>query len=44
MSSFYAAIPLCGVLVSLFTIEQIVNGWRNGFVTISDEGERRQSL
>lgn len=31
MSSFYAAIPLCGVLVSLFTIEQMVNGWKNGF-------------
>ncbi len=27
----YAAIPLCGALVALFTIEQLVNGWRNGF-------------
>ena len=25
------AIPICGVLVALFTIEQMVNGWRNGF-------------
>jgi TRAP-type C4-dicarboxylate transport system permease small subunit len=31
MASFYAAIPLCGVLVAVFTIEQMVNGWRNGF-------------
>lgn len=31
MASFYAAIPLCGILVALFTIEQIVNGWCNGF-------------
>src|SRR5262245_48514284 len=31
MASFYAAIPMCGILVALFTIEQIVNGWRNGF-------------
>jgi TRAP-type C4-dicarboxylate transport system permease small subunit len=31
IASLYAAIPLCGVLVALFTIEQIVNGWRNGF-------------
>ena len=31
MASFYAAIPICGILVALFTIEQIVNGWRNGF-------------
>lgn len=31
MASYYAAIPLCGFLVALFTIEQIVNGWKNGF-------------
>src|SRR3981081_1833734 len=31
IASLYAAIPLCGVLVALFTIEQIVNGCRNGF-------------
>jgi TRAP-type C4-dicarboxylate transport system permease small subunit len=31
LSSLYAAIPLCGALVALFTIEQLVNGWRNGF-------------
>jgi TRAP-type C4-dicarboxylate transport system permease small subunit len=43
MASFYAAIPLCGVLVSLFTIEQMVNGWRNGFLDLDAE-ERRLSL
>ena len=31
LSSLYAAIPLCGLLVALFTIEQLVNGWRHGF-------------
>jgi TRAP-type C4-dicarboxylate transport system permease small subunit len=31
IASLYAAIPLCGVLVALFTVEQIVNGVRNGF-------------
>ena len=31
IASLYAAIPLCGVLVVLFMIEQLVNGWRNGF-------------
>jgi TRAP-type C4-dicarboxylate transport system permease small subunit len=31
IASLYAAIPLCGVLVGLFTIEQLVNGIRNGF-------------
>ena len=31
IASLYAAIPLAGVLIALFTIEQIVNGCRNGF-------------
>jgi TRAP-type C4-dicarboxylate transport system permease small subunit len=31
LASLYAAIPLCGVLVALFTVEQLVNGWRYGF-------------
>jgi len=33
LSSYYAAIPIAGILIGLFTIEQIVNGWRNGFET-----------
>lgn len=45
LSSMYAAIPLCGVLVALFTIEQMVNGWKNGFDTDSiSDFERRQGL
>jgi TRAP-type C4-dicarboxylate transport system permease small subunit len=31
IASLYAAIPLAGVLIALFTIEQLVNGCRNGF-------------
>ncbi|HEX9072191.1 MAG TPA: TRAP transporter small permease [Pseudolabrys sp.] len=31
IASLYAAIPISGVLIALFTIEQIVNGCRNGF-------------
>jgi len=31
IASLYAAIPICGVLVAVFTIEQIINGLRNGF-------------
>jgi TRAP-type C4-dicarboxylate transport system permease small subunit len=33
LSSYYAAIPIAGFLIALFTIEQMVNGWRNGFET-----------
>src|SRR5215813_7270513 len=32
LATLYAAIPICGVLVALFTIEQMVNGWRHGFI------------
>jgi TRAP-type C4-dicarboxylate transport system permease small subunit len=31
IASLYAAIPICGVLVALFTIEQLINGLCNGF-------------
>ncbi len=31
IASLYAAIPLSGVLIALFMVEQLVNGWRNGF-------------
>jgi TRAP-type C4-dicarboxylate transport system permease small subunit len=31
IASLYAAIPICGVLIVLFMVEQLVNGLRNGF-------------
>src|ERR1700676_2716309 len=31
IASLYAAIPIAGALIGLFTIEQLVNGWRRGF-------------
>ena len=43
LASLYAAIPLCGILVALFTVEQMVNGWRNGFPD-GAAAERRMSL
>lgn len=27
----YGAIPIAGLLVALFTLEELVNGWRHGF-------------
>lgn len=35
IASLYAAIPLSGGLITLFMVEQLVNGWRHGFA--SDE-------
>ena len=31
IASLYVAIPISGVLIALFTIEQLVNGCKNGF-------------
>jgi TRAP-type C4-dicarboxylate transport system permease small subunit len=31
IASLYAAIPLSGALIFLFTVEQLVNGYRHGF-------------
>ena len=36
LASLYAAIPMCGFLVALFTIEQLINGWKNGFAEPGD--------
>ncbi len=32
MATLYVAIPICGALVVLFTVEQMINGWRHGFI------------
>ncbi len=34
----YAAIPVSGVFVALFTIEELVNGWRRGFAVPGETG------
>ena len=37
IASLYAAIPISGALIALFAFEQLVNGWRNGFVSALEE-------
>ena len=39
LASLYAAIPLCGALVALFSVEQLVNGWKNGFAEPASTGK-----
>ncbi len=31
LSTYTASVPLAGALIVLFSIEQLINGWRNGF-------------
>jgi TRAP-type C4-dicarboxylate transport system permease small subunit len=42
MSYLYVAIPLCGALVVLFSVEQIVNGLKNGFQSDADSMNARE--
>ncbi len=45
IATLYAAIPLSGLFVALFTIEQMVNGFKHGFADPDGEPEeKRQSL
>jgi TRAP-type C4-dicarboxylate transport system permease small subunit len=44
LASLYAAIPLSGALVALFAIEQLVNGWRNGFAGSEPEPDAEVAL
>jgi TRAP-type C4-dicarboxylate transport system permease small subunit len=37
IASLYAAIPLSGALIALFAFEQLINGLRNGFVSVTEE-------
>jgi TRAP-type C4-dicarboxylate transport system permease small subunit len=40
IASLYAAIPLSGALIALFTVEQLINGMRHGF----DQAEAEMSM
>ena len=46
IASLYAAIPISGIFVALFTIEQIINGLRNGFehAELLEEPKHVQSI
>ena len=41
IASLYAAIPIAGALVALFSAEQILNGLRNGFPGPAVPGDDR---
>jgi TRAP-type C4-dicarboxylate transport system permease small subunit len=43
MSYLYLGIPVCGALVALFSLEQIVNGLRNGFMAAVGDGVVRDT-
>ncbi|MBY0321403.1 MAG: TRAP transporter small permease [Reyranella sp.] len=41
--TFYtASVPLAGALIALFAVEQLVNGWKNGFEGPEDTADLRE--
>ena len=42
LTVYTAVVPAAGVLVALFTIEQLINGWKNGFVGPEDRDDSRE--
>lgn len=40
LAYWYAAIPISGAFIVLFSIEQLVNGWRNGFIGAEEQKRR----
>lgn len=39
LTVYTAIVPMAGVLIFLFTLEQLVNGWKNGFEGAEDRDE-----
>jgi TRAP-type C4-dicarboxylate transport system permease small subunit len=44
LTVYTAIVPVAGVLVALFTIEQLVNGWKHGFEGPEDRDETREPI
>jgi TRAP-type C4-dicarboxylate transport system permease small subunit len=44
LTVYTAIVPAMGVLVFLFTLEQLVNGWKHGFEGPEDQDDSRETL
>ena len=42
LTVYTAIVPIAGVLIFLFTIEQLINGWKNGFEGPEDRDDSRE--
>ena len=42
LTVYTAVVPAAGVLIALFTIEQLINGWKNGFEGPEDRDDSRE--
>jgi len=44
LTVYTAIVPAAGVLIALFSIEQLINGWKNGFEGPEDRDETREPV
>ena len=44
LTVYTAIVPMAGVLIALFTIEQLINGWKHGFEGPEDREEIREPV
>jgi len=44
LTVYTAIVPVAGVLVALFSIEQLVNGWKNGYAGPEDKDDTREVI
>ena len=44
LTVYTAIVPLAGVLIFLFTLEQLVNGWKHGFEGPEDQDDSREPV
>ena len=44
LTVYTAIVPISGVLVALFSIEQLVNGWKNGYAGPEDKDDTREVI
>ena len=44
LTVYTAIVPLAGLLIGLFTLEQLVNGWKHGFAGPEDQDDTREAV
>ena len=44
LTVYTAIVPVAGVLVALFSVEQLVNGWKNGYPGPEDQDDTREVI
>src|SRR6185437_12330088 len=44
LTVYTAIVPIAGVLIALFSVEQLVNGWKHGFAGPEDKDDTREAV